>query len=84
MFTPTALNNSCFEDDTCATSEDSFTLSGFKFSTRYTFIVCANNSAGTSEPSDNLTVLVPGDSKMIPITVFPRLVPARRLVSALD
>ena len=68
MFSPPAINSSCVEDDTCITSENNFTVTGLKFGTRYTFIVYANNSAGTSEPSDNITVLVPGESKMIQIS----------------
>ncbi len=58
---PAAFNNTnC--NSSCSTNNTSYTVTGLQFGVNYTFTVYANNTNGSS---DSITVLVPGNGKII-------------------
>ena len=61
-FSPPAENSNC--NNTCVTNDTRYTVTGLQFGVNYTFIVYANSTNGSS---DNITVLVPGNGKIIQI-----------------
>ena len=70
-FSPTAASNgsSCGQGNVpCTTNYTRYNVSGLQFGVNYTFVVTANSSTGIGY-SDNLTVLIPGNGKLILIVI---------------